>query len=90
MEDFIKFLQDNKIPYKENESLKNYCTYKIGGIARVVVEPRDVKSLVKLIDYIKSNELKYFLMGKLVRWCMFAPLFFIWCSSLHRVCTLFE
>ena len=61
MEDFIKFLQDNKIPYKENESLKNYCTYKIGGIARVVVEPRDVKSLVKLIDYIKSNELKYFL-----------------------------
>ena len=63
MEDFIKFLQDNKIPYKENESLKNYCTYKIGGIARVVVEPRNVKSLVKLIDYIKSNELKYFLIG---------------------------
>ena len=63
MEDFIKFLRENKIPYKENESLKNYCTYKIGEKARLVVEPRDTKSLVKLTDYIKTNNIKHMIIG---------------------------
>ena len=63
MEDFIKFLQDNKIPYKENESLKNYCTYKIGEKTRFVVEPKDTKSLVKLIEYVKENNIKHMIIG---------------------------
>ena len=63
MEDFIKFLQDNKIPYKENESLKNYCTYKIGEKTRFVVEPKDIKSLVKLIEYVKENNIKHMIIG---------------------------
>lgn len=63
MEDLIIFLKHNKIPYKENESLKNYCTYKIGGIARIVVEPKDTKSLVKLIKYIKDNSIDHLIIG---------------------------
>ena len=37
----------------ENVDLKNYNTYKIGGKARFIIKPYNVKSLIKLIKYLK-------------------------------------
>ena len=48
---------------KENISLKNYNTYKIGGNAKYLVEPFDVDSLKKLINHLKANKIKYFILG---------------------------
>ena len=48
----------------ENISLKDYNTYKIGGIARYVVKPNDVNTLINLINYCKVENIKYKVLGK--------------------------
>lgn len=48
----------------ENVDLKNYNTYKIGGKARFIIKPYNVKSLIKLIKYLKEKNIKYFVLGK--------------------------
>lgn len=47
----------------ENVSLKEYTTYKVGGIAKCFVYPKDVKSLIKLLKYIKNHDIKYKVLG---------------------------
>ena len=48
----------------ENQDLKKYNTYKIGGKARYVVKPFDVVKLKDLINYLKGNNYKYIVLGK--------------------------
>jgi len=48
----------------ERVNLKNYNTYKIGGEARFIVKPYNVKLLIKLIKYLKEKNIKYFILGK--------------------------
>ena len=47
----------------ENVDLSRYTTYKLAGIGRVLVVPRDIDGLKKLIEYIKSNGFKYKILG---------------------------
>ena len=47
----------------ENIDLSCYTTYKLSGVGRVLVIPRDIDGLKKLISYIKSNGLKYKILG---------------------------
>ena len=47
----------------ENVSLKDYNTYKIGGNAKYLVKPSSVDSLVKLIQYLKTNDIKFIILG---------------------------
>ena len=47
----------------ENVDLSCYTTYKLKGRAKVLVSPKDVDSLKKLLNYIKSNGLKYKVLG---------------------------
>lgn len=47
----------------ENVSLKNYNSYKIGGNARYIVFPNNVDNLVNLMEYIKQEGYKYFILG---------------------------
>ena len=47
----------------ENVSLKNYNTYKIGGIAKYLIKPYNVECLIELIKYLKKNNIKYFILG---------------------------
>ena len=35
----------------ENESLKKYNTYKIGGMSKYIIKPYDIDNLKKLIKY---------------------------------------
>lgn len=48
----------------ENVDLKNYNTYKIGGKAKFVIKPYDIKCLRKLINYLKEKNIKYLVLGK--------------------------
>lgn len=47
----------------ENVSLKDYTTYKLNGIARVLVIPDDLKALKKLILYLKEHSILYKIIG---------------------------
>lgn len=48
---------------KEYVDLKNYTTYKAGGLGRFLVIPDNRDSLIKLLNYIKKNNLKYKILG---------------------------
>ncbi|HPF83018.1 MAG TPA: UDP-N-acetylmuramate dehydrogenase [Bacilli bacterium] len=57
----IKKLKVGKII--ENIDLKEYTTYKAGGKGRLLVIPSSVEQLMRLIDYIKTNNIKYKVLG---------------------------
>ena len=43
------FLQENEIPFVENESLKKHTTFKVGGNADFIAMPQDKQQAVKLL-----------------------------------------
>ena len=45
------------------KDLKNFTSFKIGGQADVIAEPKDIKELVELIKYLRKNYIKYFILG---------------------------
>lgn len=47
----------------ENVSLKKYNTYKVGGQAKYIVFPETTEELIKLLKYIKEENIKYFILG---------------------------
>lgn len=47
----------------ENVDLSLYTTYKLKCVGRVLVIPKDIESLKKLISYIKKNNIKYMILG---------------------------
>lgn len=48
---------------KENVSLKDYNTYKVGGYAKYLCHPYSLDSLKDLITYLKENRIKYLVIG---------------------------
>jgi len=44
-------------------SLKQYTTYKVGGTAKVMIFPEDVEKLITLIKFLKSNKIKFMVLG---------------------------
>lgn len=64
MKKFIDFIKsENLADYKEDVSFKTLTTYKTGGTARLVVYPFDVNSLIKILKYLKDNDIKYKIFG---------------------------
>ena len=47
----------------ENESLKKHTTYKVGGVARIIVYPKNEQKLVELLRKIRKNNIKYKILG---------------------------
>lgn len=43
--------------------MKNYTTYKVGGVATCMVIPNDLESLIKLMQYINNKKIKYKIVG---------------------------
>lgn len=54
----------NKENIKYNESMKNHTTMKVGGNAKVLVEPENVEQIKQIIEYAKDNNIDYFVIGK--------------------------
>ncbi len=53
----------NKLPIKENISLKNYLTLQSGGIARYFYELRDTNELIELVQFSKEKNVDIFILG---------------------------
>jgi len=45
-------------------SLKDYTTYKVGGICKIMVFPKNIDSLVRLIRKLKLKKIPYMILGK--------------------------
>ena len=62
--DIIKDIEKMKIgKIEKNVSLKKYTTYKAGGIASIIVTPKDELKLIELLKYLKQNNIKYKILG---------------------------
>lgn len=57
----IKKLRIGKIV--ENPIMKKYTTYKVGGEALALIYPDNINSLIKLLNFIKENNIKYKILG---------------------------
>ncbi len=51
------------IEYRCDVDLKDYCTYRVGGIGRILVLPRNIDELKLIIDYVNSNGIRYKVIG---------------------------
>jgi UDP-N-acetylmuramate dehydrogenase len=47
----------------ENVDLKNYNTFKVSTIADAIAYPKDIESLIKLLKYVKKNNIKHKILG---------------------------
>ena len=64
MKEVIKEIEKLGIGKVEKDVfLSKYTTYKTGGLARAIVYPKDVESLIKLLKYLKSNSIKHKVLG---------------------------
>ena len=57
----IKRLKVGKVI--ESPIMKNYTTYKVGGKAICIVIPNSTPDLIKLMNYIYTNKVKYMILG---------------------------
>jgi len=46
-----------------NVSLKNYNTFRIGGVAKYLVAPKDEAELLSLLQYLLKERIPYFILG---------------------------
>ncbi len=54
---------ENRIKLLLNEPMKNHTTFKIGGVANLVICPGDIDELVLSLKLCKENEMEAFIMG---------------------------
>ena len=57
------FFDKYGIEYQENASLKNHNTYKIDATCNYLVFPKNEEELILILQEIKSNNLKYLILG---------------------------
>ena len=64
MQEIINYIESNNIgKYDQNVSLANHTTYKVGGNAKLFVYPKDRDKLVMLLRLLKSENIKYKILG---------------------------
>ena len=65
MNELIEFIEKNKIGrILQNVDLKKHTTYRAGGKARLMVFPKNEKSLIKLLKYVRDNKIKNKILGR--------------------------
>ncbi|MBP3887878.1 MAG: UDP-N-acetylmuramate dehydrogenase, partial [Cellulosilyticum sp.] len=65
MNQFVQLLQ-TELPKDiifENELMKNYTTFKIGGTADVVLKPKSYEEVSKAVKLCKENQIPYYILG---------------------------
>lgn len=64
MEKIINEIMNKKIgDVVVNANLSKYTTYRVGGIAKVLVYPKDVDKLIELMEIIHENDIKALVLG---------------------------
>ena len=57
------FFNKGNYNYEENISLKKYNTYRIDILAKYMVFPKNTRELIELINFARTNNLKYMILG---------------------------
>ena len=57
------FFNKGNYNYEENISLKKYNTYRIDILAKYMVFPKNTKELIELINFARTNNIKYMILG---------------------------
>ncbi len=57
----VERLGEENIKY--NEPMKNHTTMRVGGNAKIFVEPKDEQELVDIIKYANKNNIDYYIIG---------------------------
>ncbi|MBR1988333.1 MAG: UDP-N-acetylmuramate dehydrogenase [Clostridia bacterium] len=52
-----------KIEYRKNQDLRNYCTFRIGGIAKHLYIAKSKQNLIDLINYCTENKKNFKVIG---------------------------
>ena len=63
MKQLMQLLAAAGITYKENEPLAAHCTFKIGGPARLFVQPVNRAQLCRAVALCKAHSIRYYLLG---------------------------
>jgi len=64
MNEFIDIIKEREIgKCIENASLKRFTSYKVGGIARCIVYPKNTKKLIELLRLCNNRKVKYKVLG---------------------------
>jgi len=64
MKNIINEIKKNKIgDFLENIPMSKYTTYRIGGEAALIVYPDNASKLIKLIEILRENNIKYKVIG---------------------------
>ncbi len=63
MKDFKKLLDENNIKYIEDEYLKKYTTFKVGGKADLIVFPDNVDDIQIIIRTLRDCGIRYLVLG---------------------------
>lgn len=53
----------SKDSIKYNEPMKKHTTMKVGGPCDCMVEPSSIEEIQKVLEYVKENNIKYYIMG---------------------------
>ena len=69
MENLEKALQNIKenveeLDLREHESMKQHCSFKVGGEVRVFIVPKDIWQMTKVFYYLHMNEVLPLIIGK--------------------------
>lgn len=59
----ISMKKIKNIEYRKNQDLKNYCTFKIGGIAKHIFIAKSRQNLIDLIDFCAENKKNFKVIG---------------------------
>ena len=62
MEELVKELSKNESYEVEKTTLSKNTTYKVGGNV-VIIYPKDLESLIKLLEEVKKKHIKYMILG---------------------------
>lgn len=61
LKEFVKKRGIGKI--LQDVSLKEYTTYRVGGVCKFMIYPLDVRKLIMLIRYLKENNIDFMVLG---------------------------
>lgn len=65
MRDISYFFEMNDVEYKENYLISLISPVKIGGQARFIAYPNSHQKLLLTVDFLRTNEIKYKIVGKM-------------------------
>lgn len=64
MKEIITFIKKHNIgSIKEDVKLSNFTTYKVGGIAKVIVYPKNTDKLILLLEKLNKDNINYKILG---------------------------